>query len=172
MATDWKPGDPIGYIRPEIPDFEMPDYRGERYEAMAPDTLDLAERAGLVVHALTESTNPQADYEPYWTVSWTPVPRMAAGGFTSPNKSQEAVCLCRLMSGSEQNLHVDRRWMEATLKQQGLDGLIHVPSKGRPWVASEEPRHIAGLSSSYSDTDQIISPFVNGQILRNLSLFA
>ena len=45
MATDWKPGDPIGYVRPEIPDFEMPDYQGERYEAMVPDTLDLAERA-------------------------------------------------------------------------------------------------------------------------------
>ena len=172
MATDWKPGDPIGYVRPEIPDFEMPDYQGERYEAMAPDTLDLAERAGLVVHAMTESTNPHADYEPYWTVSWTPVPRMGAGGFTSPNKFQEAVSLCRLMSGSEQNLHVDRRWMEAALKQQGPDGLINVPTKGRPWIAAEEPRHIAGLSSSYSNTDQIISPFVNGQILRNLSLIA
>ncbi len=41
MATDWKPGDPIGYVRPEIPDFEMPDYQGERYEAMAPDTWTL-----------------------------------------------------------------------------------------------------------------------------------
>ena len=39
MATDWKPGDPIGYIRPEIPDFEMPDYQGERYEAMVPGHL-------------------------------------------------------------------------------------------------------------------------------------
>ena len=172
MATDWKPGDPIGYVRPEIPDFEMPDYQGERYEAMVPDTLDLADRARLVVHALTESTNPQADYEPYWTVSWTPVPRMAAGGFASPNKSQEAVCLCRLMSGSQQNLHVDRRWMEATLKQQGPDGLIYVPTRGRPWVAGEEPRHIAGLSPSYYNTAQIISPFAIGQVLRNLSLFA
>ncbi len=170
MVTDWKPGDPIGYIRPDIPDFEMPACQGERYEAMVPDILDLAERAGFVVHAMTESTNPQADYEPYWTVSWTPVPRMAAGGFSSPNKFQEAVSLCRLMSGSEQNLHVDRRWMEATLKQQGLDGLIYVPSKGRPWVVSEEPRHIPGLSASDSNPDQIISPFVNGQILRNLSL--
>ena len=39
MATDWKPGDPIGYVRPEIPDFEMPDYQGERYEAMVPGHL-------------------------------------------------------------------------------------------------------------------------------------
>ena len=44
MVTDWKPGDPIGYIRPHIPDFEMPAYQGERYEAMVPDTLDLAVR--------------------------------------------------------------------------------------------------------------------------------
>ena len=42
--SNWKPGDPIGYISPQIPECEMPPYRGERYEAMVPDTLDLAER--------------------------------------------------------------------------------------------------------------------------------
>ena len=46
------------------------------------------------------------------------------------------------------------------------------PPEGVPWVAGEEPRHIAGLSPSYYNTAQIISPFAIGQVLRNLSLFA
>ena len=58
----WKPGDPIGYIRAHAPEFELPNYEGERYEAMVPDTLDLQERARLAIHAMTEATDPLADY--------------------------------------------------------------------------------------------------------------
>ena len=64
----WKPGDPIQYINPKIPGFELPPYRGERYEATVPDTLDIAERARLAIHALTEVTNPLADHEIYCIV--------------------------------------------------------------------------------------------------------
>lgn len=38
---NWKPGDPIGYIRREIPEFEVPAYEGQRYEVLVSDTLDL-----------------------------------------------------------------------------------------------------------------------------------
>ena len=74
LLGNWKPGDPIGYISPQIPECEMPPFRGESYKAMVPDTLDLAERARLAIHAMTENPNPQADFEPYWRVSWTPAP--------------------------------------------------------------------------------------------------
>jgi len=53
-SGDWKPGDPIGYIHPQITEFQLPAYKGERYEAVVPDTLDLQERARLVIHAMTE----------------------------------------------------------------------------------------------------------------------
>jgi hypothetical protein len=33
LHKDWKPGDPIGYIQPEIPKVDLPPCRGERYEA-------------------------------------------------------------------------------------------------------------------------------------------
>jgi len=36
--------------------------RGRTYEALVPDTLDLAERARLAVNALTESLNPGSGY--------------------------------------------------------------------------------------------------------------
>ena len=68
IHKDWKRGDPVGYIRPDIPEFDLPPYQGQRYEAMVPDTLDLAERARLAIHGMTEPTDPQADYEVYWHV--------------------------------------------------------------------------------------------------------
>ena len=55
----------IGYIRESIPDFEVPPYEGERYEAMVPDTLDIAERARLAIRGLTGPTDPEADHELY-----------------------------------------------------------------------------------------------------------
>ena len=58
---DWKPG-PAGYIQPEIPHLDVPVYRGERYEAMVPDTFDLAERVRLAIHGMTENTAPELDH--------------------------------------------------------------------------------------------------------------
>jgi len=55
-STEWKPGDPIGYINPKIPEVHLPPYKGEKYEATVPDTLDLAERARIAINALTETT--------------------------------------------------------------------------------------------------------------------
>ena len=62
MNAGRKPGDTIGYIREEIPDFDVPAYEGERYEALVPDTLDLQERAALAVNTLTGPTDPLADH--------------------------------------------------------------------------------------------------------------
>ncbi len=73
------------------------------------------------------------------------------------------------MCGSEQNLHVDRVWMDVCLKQQGDDGLIYIPVKGRPWVLEGHPEYISG---GIPDIDQWISPFMNGQMLRNMSGYA
>ena len=35
----------IGYIRQDIPDFEIPPYKGQRYEEMVPYTLDLQDNS-------------------------------------------------------------------------------------------------------------------------------
>ena len=56
----------IGYINPDVPEVKLPEIRGERSEALVPDTLDLAERAALAIHGMTEPTDPEADYEVYW----------------------------------------------------------------------------------------------------------
>ena len=162
----------IGYIQPEVPEVEMPPFRGERYESMVPDTLDLAERARLAIHAMTENPDPDADYEPLWQVELLPVPRMLAdyGSSASAAKMREAVTLARIMSGSDLNPQVDRRWMETALKCQGPDGLIYIPSRGRPWAYALNPSHY-GISAD-ATADQTISPYVNGLMLRAMSLYA
>ena len=55
--------EPIGYVRETPPPVNVPPYEGDRYAAVVPDTLDLQERAGLAVNALTGPTDPDADYE-------------------------------------------------------------------------------------------------------------
>jgi len=140
LARDqgWKPGDPIGYVRKEIPAFESPGYPGERYEAQAPDTLDLQERARLAINALTGATDPLADHEIYVYVRFVSnLGRpMMLHDFNSicQCKFMESLPLMRIISGSDQSVHVDRRWMEVLLHQIGPDGLAYWPTKGRPWT--------------------------------------
>ena len=166
---DWKPGDPIGYVRSEIPDFELPAYGGGRYEALVPDTLDLQEQARLGIHAMTEATDPLADYEPYFLVYFRCNPPMMWHSFPDSSmlpKFMEGVSLMRVISGSEQNLHVDRRWMETTLKSQGDDGVIYAPTEGRPWNLWRIDE------GARTDLDQMMSPMENGRMLSTIALAA
>jgi len=126
----------IGYIRKEIPDFEVPEYQGERYRALVPDTLDLQDMAAWGVNGLTSSTNPNADYEAYWGAHFGSNPLRMGNGFDGgfcQVKYLESLPLLRIASGSTQNQMVDRRWMEMLLRMQGEDGLLYTPVKGRPW---------------------------------------
>ena len=181
-TENWSPGDPIGYITEEVPGFETHPYRGERYDAMVPDTLDIQERARLAVHCMTEATDPSADYEPYYVVHLRTNPPLMVHsswhGATLP-KFMEAVPLMRIVSGSDQNLQVDEKWMEVALKSQGPDGLIYTPRRGRPWalwsVLVDQPdrsQGVVGVDEGEIDDDQLIAPFGNGRTLSAMSLFA
>ena len=167
--SDWKPGDPIGYIRSDAPAFELPSYRGERYEALVPDTLDLQDRARLVLNCMTEATNPLADYETYGIVFFLcnpPQMQMDWGGPTAVVKFQEGVPLARMICGSDQNLHVERRWMEITLKSLADDGLIYTPIRGRPWTYRRGPR------AEGPNEGQLLVPFICGRMLSTMSVYA
>ena len=172
----WKAGDPIGYINACTPDFELPPYEGIRYEALVPDTLDLQERARLALNALTEVTDPLADYEVYWVVFFrSDPPFMIHNSWdATPPKFMLATSLMRLVSGSEQNLHVEKRWMETALKCQGPDGLLHKPVRGRPWAFSWFPSQeaLAEARSKAETTGQIRSPFSSAAMLSTMSHLA
>jgi hypothetical protein len=169
-GSGWKPGDPIGYINPKIPEFKLPPYRGDRYQASVPDTLDIAERARLAVNALTAPTDEAADYEVYPIAYFkTNPPCMIHNCWYFPYEEDwmGALTRTRLVSGSEQNMDAERRWMEVTLRLQGPDGLIYRPVNGRPWTfvwwqvpGVEKPR------------DQILQPYACGCMLRTISLYA
>lgn len=159
---DWKPGDPIGYIQPDFPQFELPSYRGERYEALVPDTLDLQDRARMALHCMTEATNPLADYEIYGIVQFLcrpPQMQMDWGGPTVQVKFMQGVPLMRIICGDEKNLEVERKWMEVALKSQGDDGLIHTPVEGRPWTH----RRYAGVTPPANG--QLLVPFTCGKMI-------
>ena len=156
-------------FRPDFPEFELPSYRGERYEAVVPDTLDLQDRARLVLHCMTEATNPSADYEIYGIVQFLcrpPQMQMDWGGPTVQVKFQEGVPLVRMICGSDQNLHVERRWMETTLQSIGDDGLIYTPIGGRPWTYRRGPR------AEGPNAGQLLVPFTCGRMLSTMSVYA
>ena len=160
----------IEYINPVVPAVQLPKYQGQRYEAVVPDTLDLAERAALGVHGLTSTLDPQADYELYWFVSFHRNPPIMSHDFNDhvQIKFHEALPLLRQASGSRQNEEVDRRWMEFIIQMQGPDGLLYYPRIGRPWATAAVPVEQFGpmpFGNHYSE------PYANGRLLGAIALY-
>ena len=172
VPEGWSPGDPIGYITSDIPEFQVPPYEGDRYEATVPDTLDLQERAALAVNVLTRSTDPLADYEIYFWMRFVTNPPTMVHDWSDlcHMKFMEALPLMRIASGSDLNENVDRRWMEVALHMQGPDGLAYTPTRGRPWA-------LIGTQDLYvpkgagRDVDQHIYPYYSGRLLSALTLY-
>lgn len=169
IITGWKHGDPIGYVRDTAPAFSVAHYKGERYEATVPDTLDLQERAALAVNVLTEATDPDADHEMYWLTFIGRNPIFMQHDFSDhcQCKFMEALPLLRVISGSRQNEHVDRKWMEVLLRQQDDDGVLYTPLKGRPWAIIEGEYYLGGKP----EFEQYIDPFHNARVLTAVMLY-
>ena len=158
----------VQYIRPEIPKFSIPPYRGERYADQVPDTLDLTERAKLGIHVLTGITDPDADYEIYWLTDVFRDPPIMLHDFNDWVQNQEglmeALPLLRNATGSSLNDQVDPAWMASILKSVGPDGLIYVPLKGRPWsrIKAEGVDPVWRADGSRTSTqDETVSQIAN-----------
>ena len=135
MASKNKNG--IKYISPEIPPVTFPAIEGESYEALTPDTLDLAERADYGIHCATNIADPEADYEIWWHALLNRKPPVLVHDFHDLHiqfKFQEALPLLRSITGNTSKPEVDQAWAEALLRMQGEDGLTYMPIKGRPWA--------------------------------------
>ena len=91
---------------------------GERYEAVVPDTLNLAHRAELALHILTTWPDPECEYG----VGCGP------HGIELGVKFAEALPMARAMSGSDLNLEVDKAQMDTYLSLIGEDGLLYTPN--------------------------------------------
>ena len=93
---------------------------GTSYEAVGPDTLDLAERGALALHSLTQMLDSERGYGLYpGTVFGADPPYLASGGdYLDVPKLVEALPEMRVMSGSPEGLDRERgimlRLMAAT----------------------------------------------------------
>lgn len=174
----------VQYIRPEIPHFDIPAYRGARYQDTVPDTLDIAERAKLCINTLTSITDPNADMEVYWLTNFFRNPPIMLHDFSdwveTAEAMKEALPLLRMATGSSLNDHVDPIWMQVMLKEIGPDGLAYIPLKGRPWSFLSLPKSYvtplwkadgtsdAGLPP---DTPQVTHPAYCQRVITTMTLY-
>jgi hypothetical protein len=173
----------IKYLRDErIAPLDVPNINGVYYHDLAPNTLDLAERAELALHVLTENPDPKWDYEIYdFTHFWHNPPFMFHdwNDYVAEQwKFFEALPLLRMITGSDRNQQVDKAWLEIVLRSIGPDGLFYVPMIGRPWARMN---HYWGTtvwradgSSTHIEDESVefaANPFVTGRILSALTYY-
>ncbi len=160
-------GSGIRYIQPDAPIPPEGKCRGRHYELMTPATLDLAERARLAVNGMTEPTDPEADYRVYWKVSFRFNPPVMYHDISDTGimiKFMDVVPRMRLMSGSEQGLHVEQCWKEVLLHMIAPDGLVATPMEGLPYL------RFGG--TGVFEGEQVIDQQVNGLALGAAATFA
>ena len=110
---------------------------GDYYEALLPETLDLADRGALALNALTGMLDPAQGYEMYRGTHFAAKPAYmthgGAGGYVEQMKLVEALPQMRLMSGSEQGLEIEQKMMLRIMAMSREDGLLYSPpARSRP----------------------------------------
>ena len=163
----------IGYITRDIPEVSYVPITGDRYTQLVPDTLDIAEMATLAIHAITEITNPEMDYEWYTrTLHYRRPPVMVQTGNTvnCQYKVMEALALLRYVSGSNENLQVDQRWKEVALHLIGPDGLAYWPVQGRAWGEPGEGYTLPMLGDQ--SRGQYCTPGFMGRLVSLLGIYS
>jgi hypothetical protein len=113
--------------------------RGQHYSALVPDTLDLQPRAELVLQAMTNCTDPEADFAPYDSMNIWANPPVLHSTTMANGKYMEAAALLRHMTGSEFNQHVDQSWR--TIFLQSVSDY--------PWWGIDGGRLLAWLGDNY-----------------------
>ncbi len=136
-------GSGIMYVRDPIEPVTFPPFEGERYEATAPDTLDLAERGALALHAITNLADPAQDYEIFgWIGNIKSGQVYMKHSYHDYNGGQAkwmmGLPLVRTMSGLEDNMHVDQGMMETMFRMIGEDGLYWIPAQGASWIGESD----------------------------------
>lgn len=137
---------------------------GHRYESMVPDTLDLADRMALAINCLSNYWIPEEKWAINHLVDFSRKPAsifpnvnisLTDAYLNLPPKALEALALCRLGSGSSQNMDVDWQVLNSQLEHQiGDDGLLYSPLETLPDFKGDRPhssvwgegRHLLALS--------------------------
>jgi hypothetical protein len=125
-------------------DMLKPD--GKRYRAEVPDTLDLSQRAKLMVRGLTNFVNPKQRYvtfgQGYFNVNPAYMTQInGSEGHCCWSKNNEALIKARIMSGTEYNLEIASEMIQNML---GMRNVMN-PTAHFPWM----PRSMITLASIY-----------------------
>ncbi|MBI4026586.1 MAG: hypothetical protein HY360_16485 [Verrucomicrobia bacterium] len=163
----------IRYINSNHVRVRKPEYPGRYYPAIAPATLDLAERASLAVNALTEPLDPDYNDELYWIVDLIGAEPSMYHTMDDHVQAKffESLPLVRIASGSKQNLVIEHRLMQTMLQMQGSDGLIYIPIRGRPWAVPPSPDAWTGFDF-LPKGNHLCSLHMTGRVLGAFCIYA
>lgn len=119
-------------------------YSGKRYEAMVPDTLDLAERADLAINGIGGTIDPDLHYHMFFFVRYahkTPYMAHHAADPTCDPKFAESFPMLRIMSGSNRYADIEAgQRAELISRISPEDGLYwNIIDPTRPWRTSYNP---------------------------------
>jgi hypothetical protein len=116
----------------DLPSPTIPPFTGQRYEAIVPDTLDLAERMRLAINGLTRCVSgPPANPFPSTQVACNHiidvarVPPKVARSVPLYGKYLLALNLARCVTGSEVKLDIDNDWRNGWLDWQRVNPVMH-----------------------------------------------
>ena len=111
------------------------DRKTDRYKAVVPNTLDLAERAALAVNALTGAVDPNRKYETAHCASMYHRPAYFSykGGAGCHPKVVQVLPMMRIISGSTLRADYDERTTELAVNRVEDDGLWWLKVDEAPW---------------------------------------
>ena len=139
------------------PDFPAPKLPGERYQAVVPDTLDLAERAALAINGIAGAIDPDLDHQMWFLIHYARNPA------TMQHHAADATCdallaptlpLLRTMSGSTAHIDTEVGLMEHVLRdtspEDGLYYNVYHPDK--PWHSEYGHSHRGIIPEDFAVT--------------------
>ena len=139
---------------------------GDRYTATVPDTLDLAERAGIAINGLGGTLDPESDYDHFFRVTYkAQPPYMYHLAFDTTNvaKFAESFPFMRVMSGSKQHVDAEHAMMSSLVDRLSSDdGLYYsIYKPERPWHSAGHPGYPQG-------NEDFANLSGNGRMLRSM----
>ena len=114
-------------------------YAGRRYEALVPDTLDLAKRAELGISGIAGTIDPGPNWDMFFLVRYTcKTPYMAhhAADSTCDTFFGESLPMLRTMCGTDLHADVETAQRAALVSRIGGDLYWNRYDPNRPWQTS------------------------------------
>ncbi|MBI4586460.1 MAG: hypothetical protein HY717_20815 [Planctomycetes bacterium] len=112
------------------------------YQAVVPNTLDLAERAKIGIHHAMSIIREDQDYEMPWTgggFQWSPL-------MACQPKYMEYLPMERIMSGSQQKLDLEAKMVNMLASHIGPEGIYWVPGyENKPWLGPKDEMPYANV---------------------------